>query len=160
VDFTRYIWELYATSDCGRAAIAKPADSYAAAAFGSDPFLLSLRVFRRGPDDDPSPIEGEFVEISLREEIQACLSGEVNDAATARSLFETFVDEGLEISLEDDGEELCFLGGQGFEEEVFSNIEAFSLTLYVSFPQFFVPFLFRSVARQDFLRRNQPLFSN
>jgi hypothetical protein len=90
VEFTRYIWELYAASDCGRAAIAKPADAYAASGDGEADELLRFRfpLCRDGPDGDPIPIENEFVEADIRDDLRTCLSGRiVNDAETAELLF-------------------------------------------------------------------------
>jgi hypothetical protein len=60
-------------------------------------------------------------------------------------LFTELVDEGLKLSFEEAGEALCYcLGGKEFEDEIFSNIEVFSLGLYGLFPEYFVPFLFRT----------------
>ena len=46
------------------------------------------------------------------------------------------------VSGEGGDSRLYYLGGEGFEDDVFSNIEVFSLGLYGLCPEYFVPFLF------------------
>jgi len=148
MEFTRFIWELYAASDLGRAAIMKPAGAFAGSTDGEADVLARFRVplFRDGPEGDLVQIEDEFVETDIREDLRICFSDRaVSDPAAAKLLFTELVDKGLSLSFEEDGHtKLYFYGGSGFEDEVFSNIEAFSLGLYSLFPEYFVPFLFRT----------------
>lgn len=148
MEFTRYIWELYAASDRGRAAIAKPAEAFAGSSDGEVDALLRFRyqLFRDVPDGDLIPIEDDFAENDVRDDLRTGFSDRVvNDAETAKLLFTELVDEGLKLSFEEAGEARCYcLGGKEFEDEVFGNIEALSLGLYNLFPEYFVPFLFRT----------------
>lgn len=148
MEFTRYIWELYTASDCGRAAIAKPAEAFAGSTDGEADALFRFRVqtLRDAPDGDLIPIEGEFGETDVRLDVRTYFSDRVvNDAESARLLFTELVDEGLTMSFEEDGETRFYgFGGKELEADVFSNIEAFSLGLYGMFPEYFVPFLFRT----------------
>lgn len=148
VEFTRYIWELYAASDGGRAAIAKPAEAFASSSDGEADALFRLRaqLFRDAPDGDLIPIEGEFGETDVRPDVRTYFSGRVvNDAESAKLLFAELVDEGLTLSFEADGETRFYgFGGKGLEDDVFSNIEAFSVAPYGMLPEYFVPFLFRT----------------
>lgn len=145
MEFTRYIWELYAASERGRAAIAKPAEAFAGGAGEADEFFLRVQLFRSGADGEPAPIEGEVLEVSVREDIRTCFSGkEIKDGDAARAIFTELVDQGLTMFSDEGGHRrLYYLGGEDFEEEVFSNIDAFSLGLHDVFPEYFVPFLFR-----------------
>lgn len=146
MEFTRYIWELYAASDCGRAAMAKPAEAFTSGGGEMDSFDLRVQVFRPGADGDPVPVEGEVVEVKVRDVIQTCFSDqEINDTDAATALFTELVDEGLRV-FPDAGDDTRFyyLGGEEFEDEISSNIGDLSLGLYDSFPKYFVPFLFRT----------------
>jgi hypothetical protein len=82
----------------------------------------------------------------VRDDLRTCFSDRVvNDAETAKLLFTELVDEGLKLSFEEAGEARYYcLGGEEFEDEIFSNIQVFSLGLYGLFPEYFVPFLFRT----------------
>ena len=146
MEFTKYIWNLYAASDCGLAAIAKPADSFAAAGFDADPFALRVQLFRSCADGEPVAIGGEFAEANALDDVRTYFSDkEVKNADAAKSLYTDLVDKGLTLSFEEEGEErLYYHGGRGFEDDIFSNVEAFSLALYDVFPEHFVPFLFRT----------------
>ena len=148
MEFTRYVWNLYAASDCGRAATAKPAEVFAGSSDGEVDALLRFRypLFRDVPDGDVIPIEDGFAENDVRDDLRTGFSDRVvNDAETAKLLFTELVDEGLKLSFEEAGEARCyFLGGEEFEHEVFGNIEALSLGLYNLYPEYFVPFLFRT----------------
>ena len=144
MEFTRYIWEMYAASDGGRAATAKSAEAYACGDGEADELLrFRFPLCRDGPDGDPIPIENEFVETDIRDDLRTCFSGRVvNDAETSELLFTELVDNGLRLPFQADGETSyhCL----EFESEVFGNIEALSLGLYGLFPEHFVPFLFRT----------------
>ena len=122
MEFTRYIWELYAASECGRAAIAKPAETFADGAGEADGFFLRVQLFRSGADGEPAPIEGEILEVSVREDIRTCFSGkEIKDGDAARAIFTELVDQGLTMFSDEGGDRrLYYLGGEDFEEEVFS----------------------------------------
>jgi len=148
MEFTRYIWELYAASDYGRAAIAKPAEAFAAGSDGEADALSAFRVqlFREGPDGDLIPNENDFGETDVREDLRTCFSGRaIDDPEAAKLLFTELVDKGLNLSLEGDGETFFYcLGGKEFEDDIFANIGAFSLGLYGLFPEYFCPFLFRT----------------
>ena len=146
MEFTRYIWELYAASEYGRAGIVQPAESFAAGSDGEADALFVFRapLFRDAPDGALIPIENEFAETDVRDDLRTCFSGQiVNDAEGAKQLFTELVDKGLTLSLDENGETHSYcLGGRDFEDEIFSNIEAFSVGLYGLFPEYFVPFLF------------------
>jgi len=138
---------MYAASDCGRAAIAKPAEAFAGSTDGEADALFKFRVqlFRDAPDGDLVPIEGEFGEADVRRDVRTGFSGRVvSDAESAKLLFTELVDEGFTMSFEEDGETRSYgFGGKDLEDDVFSNIDAFSLGLHDIFPEYFVPFLFR-----------------
>ncbi|MBZ5624664.1 MAG: hypothetical protein LAQ69_39075 [Acidobacteriia bacterium] len=151
MELTRYLWELYAASDDGRVAIAKPAGVFAGGSSdgegqGDALFRFRVQIFRGGPDGDPIPIEDEFGDTDVRDDLRTCFSDRVvNDAESAKLLFTELVDKGLNLSFEEDGETRLFgLAGEGYEDVVFGNIEAFSVGLYGMFPEYFVPFLFRT----------------
>lgn len=146
MEFTRYIWDLYATSDSGHAAISSPAASFAGEGTGLNPFALRLPVFRSDPDGEPAHVDGEFVDFDVREEVRTYFSEElVNDASAAKALFTALVDEGLSVSFDENGEDRSyFFAGEEFEDEIFSNIEGVSLAFYDLFPDYFAPFLFRT----------------
>ena len=100
MEFTRYIWELYADSDCGRAAIAMPAESFAGSrdrlvrGGAEEPIAFAFRaqLFREGPDGEPLPFEGELLEVDVREDIRTCFADrEINDTDAARALFTELV---------------------------------------------------------------------
>jgi hypothetical protein len=137
---------LYAVSDCGRAAIAKPAEAFAVTGGEADALAFRALLFRETPGGDLAPIENEFIDADVRDDLRTCFSDRVvNDAETAKLLFTELVDEGLKLSFEEAGEARCYcLGGEEFEDEIFSNIQVFSLGLYGRFPEYFVPFLFRT----------------
>src|ERR1017187_3340661 len=122
MEFTRYIWELYAASDCGRAAIAKPSEAYAVSTDGEADALFRFRVqiFRDAPDGDLIPIENEFSETDVGRDVRTCFSGRVvNDAESAKLLFTELVDEGLTLSFEEDGETRSYgFGGKDLEDEI------------------------------------------
>jgi hypothetical protein len=140
---------LYAASDCGRAAIAKPAEAFAASTDGDADALCRFRhpLFRDVPDGDPIPTEGDFTETDVREDLRVCFSGRVvRDAESAKALFTELVDGCWEISFEGEGEALLYYlpGGKEFEDGVFGNIEALSLGLHDMFSEYFAPFLYRT----------------
>ena len=106
---TRYIWELYAASEYGRAGIVKPAESFAAGSDGEADALFVFRapLFRDAPDGALIPIENEFAETDVRDDLRTCFSGQiVNDAEGAKQLFTELVDKGLTLSLDENGETL------------------------------------------------------
>ena len=146
MEFTRYIWELYATSDCGRAAIVKPAEAFAARGGETGAFAFRAPLFRETPGGDLAPVENDFIDTDVRDDLRTCFSDRtIHDADAAKSLFSELVHDGLTLSMNENGESRFYLlGGEGFEDEIFSDVEAFSLGLYNLFPEHFVPFLFRT----------------
>jgi hypothetical protein len=102
VEFTRHVWELYAASECGRAAIAKPAEAFAVVGGEADEFAFRAPLFRETPGGDLAPIENEFIDTDVRDDLRTCFSDRVvNDAETAKLLFTELVDEGLRLSFEE-----------------------------------------------------------
>ena len=81
MEFTRYIWELYAASECGRGAISQPAEAFAGSTDGEADALTLFRApfFRVGSNGDLTPIENEFVETDVRDDLRACFSDRVSE---------------------------------------------------------------------------------
>src|ERR1039457_3867495 len=144
MEFTHYIWRLYADSERGREAIAKTAESFLDVD-SIDDMMWQWPLHKLDSEGEPIQIEGEFVEADLRVAVRGWLCEEkVDSDEAARSLFTKLVDAGIEMSQEKDGERrFYYFAGEGWEDQVFSNIAAISLALHEAFPEHFLPYLFK-----------------
>jgi hypothetical protein len=143
MEFTQYIWRLYAYSERGQEAIAKTAESFLDTASTND-MMWRWPLHRLDSEGEPVQLEDEFVEADLRTVVRSWLREQTVDSdESATSLFTGIVDEGIEMWQEADGERrFYYFGGEGSEEEVYSNIAGVSLALHEVFPEHFLPYLF------------------
>jgi hypothetical protein len=143
MEFTQYIWDLYAASETGRAAVSRPPESFGE--FHPEWAEWRVQTYRPTADEGIEPIEDDFAVANIFDDVRLCLASKTPDSLRAADeLFESMIDEGLEICPEDDNEDRFYIhGATGFEDEIFSNIEVFSLTLFKVFPEYFAPLLYR-----------------
>lgn len=143
MEFTRYIWRLYAASKLGCEAIAKNADSFLDAVSIAD-MMWRWPLHRRDSEGDLIQLEDESFEADLRVVVGSWLAEKTVDSEeTAIALFTRIVDGGIEMTQEH-GEEprFYYFAGADSEDQVFSNIAGISLALHRAFPQYFLPYLF------------------
>src|SRR5258708_37964664 len=95
MEFTRYMWQLYADSEQGRAALASSTESFL---LGDSlpPLVRQAQLCERSADGNLDPIDNEFVEADVRDDVRTSLTEDKGDSAdAARTLFTGIVDEGL-----------------------------------------------------------------
>jgi hypothetical protein len=136
MEFTRYIWRLYAESKPGREAIAKSADSFLDAV-SIDGMMWRWPLHRRDSEGDPIQVEDESFKADLRVVVGSWLAEKrVDSEESAIGLFTRIVDDGIEMTQEQSAEpRFYYFAGADSEDQVFSNIAGISLALHRAFPE-------------------------